>query len=158
MIPVMTDNPDFKPPFHSFIPFRVARLHASLNRQATHLLDLHGGVTLTQWRIIVMLHGDDVGTLSDMSEIASIDKGLLSRNVAALVDEGYVETVRDRDDRRINNLELTEKGRALHAEIYPIMTWRHERLTRDLTPEQIETIQELFDTLDAAAADESYRP
>ncbi|MEL6794250.1 MAG: hypothetical protein AAFP78_12390, partial [Pseudomonadota bacterium] len=95
---------------------------------------------------------------SDMAEIAVIDKGLLSRNLSALVDLGYVSMSRDRADRRVNRLELTDKGRALHARIYPIMTWRHERLTRDLSTEQVEMIQGLFDRLDEAAADESYRP
>ncbi|MEO1612322.1 MAG: MarR family winged helix-turn-helix transcriptional regulator [Pseudomonadota bacterium] len=148
----------YQPSFHSFIAYRVAHLHARLNRQATHLLDKHGGVTLTQWRIIVLLESEGVATLSDMAEIAVIDKGLLSRNLSALVDLGYVSMSRDRADRRVNRLELTDKGRALHARIYPIMTWRHERLTRDLSTEQVEMIQGLFDRLDEAAADESYRP
>ncbi|MEL7463449.1 MAG: MarR family transcriptional regulator [Pseudomonadota bacterium] len=152
------EGSEHQPAFQSFIAYRVAHLHARLNRQATHLLDKHGGVTLTQWRIIVLLESEGVATLSEMAEVAAIDKGLLSRNLSTLVQLGYVAMNRDRTDRRVNRLELTDKGRALHAEIYPIMTWRHERLTRDLSAEQMEMIQSLFDALDDAAADESYRP
>ena len=146
------------PEFQSFIPYRVARLHARLNRQANHLLEKHGGVTLTQWRIIVLLRQESVGTLSEMAETAAIDKGLLSRNVAALVDDGFVEMVRDRSDRRVNRLQLTTSGLELHDRVFPIMTWRHERLSRDLTTEQRTRVQELFDILDAAAEDENYVP
>ena len=146
------------PEFQSFIPYRISRLHGRLNRQATHLLERHGGVTLTQWRIIVLLRNEDVATLSEISEISAIDKGLVSRNLSALVEQGYVQAFRDRSDRRVNRLRLTQKGMELHERIYPIMKWRHTRLTRDLTPQQAEMIQELFDTLDLAATDESYTP
>ena len=147
-----------KPDFRTFIAYRVARLQTRLNQQATHLLQKHGGATMTQWRIIVLLRSNDVETLSDMAELAAIDKGLLSRNIATLVKEGLVETVRDRADRRINRLRLTAKGEELHDRISPIMAWRQRRLTRDMTPDQISALQSALDLLEAAAADEKYSP
>lgn len=152
------DQDDQAAAFRRFIPYRVARLQARLNRQATHLLGKHSGLTLTQWRIIVLLHHDNVSMLSEMAEFAGIDKGLLSRNLATLVDRKLVETVRDRSDRRIKRLQLTKSGAALHDRIFPIMLWRHQRLCRDLTDEQAAMVQDIFDILETAAVDENFVP
>ena len=150
------DNDSFE--FTRFIPYRITRLNARLNRQAATLLERYGAVTLTQWRIILLLKHEGVDTLSEISEISGIDKGLLSRNLTGLIDEGLVVLTRDEIDRRINRLNLTGKGEALHDRIQPIMTWRQERLMRDLTHEQAEAIISAFDVLDRAAEDLSFQP
>ena len=144
--------------FTSFIPYRITRLNARLNRQAATLLERYGDVTLTQWRIILLLKHEGVDTLSEISDISGIDKGLLSRNLTGLIDDGLVEMARDEADRRVNRLHLTASGEALHERIQPIMTWRQQRLMRDLTPEQAEAIIAVFDVLDRAAEDLSFSP
>lgn len=144
--------------FTSFIPYRVTRLNARLNRQAATLLERYGAVTLTQWRIILLLRHEGIDTLSEISDVSGIDKGLLSRNLSGLTEAGLIEIESDAVDRRIKRLKLTEEGERVHERIQPIMTWRQERLMRDLTPEQADAIISAFDVLDRAAEDLSFEP
>lgn len=144
--------------FRKFFPYRITRLNARLNRQAATLLERVGSVTLTQWRIILLLKHEGIDTLSEISDISGIDKGLLSRNLTGLVDEGLVKVASDPVDRRINRLALTAEGEKLHQRVEPIMTWRQERMMRELTPEQLEAVFAAFDVLDRAAEDLSFRP
>lgn len=47
----------------------------------------------------------------ELRKALEIDKGALARTIASLEDKGFLIRSKDRDDRRIRRLELTEKGK-----------------------------------------------
>ena len=139
--------------FEHFVTFQVARAHQAMNIQAARLLEENAGLTLTQWRIVLTIGDGAVDTLSRVAEITLIDKGLLSRNLSTLIKRGLALSTPDPADRRINRISLSDRGRALHDKMLPIMTDRQKRLKRDLSPEEIRLLSQVMPKLERAAQD-----
>ena len=56
---------------------------------------------------------------SDIVAHSSQHKTKVSRAVAALEKRGWLKRESDENDRRVEHLELTKAGRAIHAELAP---------------------------------------
>lgn len=141
---------DAEPNVSEFVTYRIARAHQRLNSQATRLLERHSGLTLTQWRIIVTMAADNLDTLSGIADRTLIDKGLLSRNLSALIRDGLVVSNSDQSDRRINRIALSPDGVAAHDMMLPIMRERQRRLERNLSPEERRIIRDGLEKLEEA--------
>ena len=63
-----------------------------------------------------------------LAEIAGLDPGLTSRCLQELTQRGLVSCERRPGDRRAVWAQLTDEGRALEAQVRPVMRARHERL------------------------------
>ncbi|PJJ82788.1 DNA-binding MarR family transcriptional regulator [Brevirhabdus pacifica] len=134
-----------------FITFRIARLHAKLNIQAAKLLAETAGLSLTQWRIIALLGNMGQCNSSDLVRVSAMDKGLLSRRLKSLVQEGLVVSMVDRSDSRVHPLRLSAKGRRLFEETLPHTRRRQAAIRASLTDEELETLFTIFEKLDRAA-------
>lgn len=134
-----------------FLAYRIERVHVRLTAQATKILAEHCGLTLRQWWIIADMMSEQPRTSTDLARIAEIDKGLLSRNLKALAEQGIVKLERDYEDRRQQIISLTEKGRQIHQDTGPVMNARNEALTRDLSEDEITQLLGLLEKVEASA-------
>ena len=75
------------------------------------------GLTRTQWRVMANLGRFGAMTARDICRVSHIEKTKVSRAVAGLEGEGLLTRATSPDDRRAENLSLTEKGRVVFAEI-----------------------------------------
>jgi DNA-binding MarR family transcriptional regulator len=75
------------------------------------------GLTRTQWRVMANLGRFGAMTARDICQISHIDKTKVSRAVAGMEAEGLLTRATHTEDRRVENLSLTAKGRAVFAEI-----------------------------------------
>ena len=71
-------------------------------------------LTLSQWRAIVVLAGDDDQRVSDLADRLGISLPSASRLMRRLERRGLVSAERDETDRRATLLRLTVRGRAAH--------------------------------------------
>jgi len=81
-----------------------------------------------------------------------LDKGAVSRSLAALQRMGIVSIREDGADNRRNNVAFTAKGRALHDEIVPTALERQTNLVADLKPEEIRVFLGLIERMQARVA------
>jgi DNA-binding MarR family transcriptional regulator len=98
----------------------------------------------------------DAGTMraSDVADAVMSDPSTVSRQVAHLVDLGYVERRRDTSDRRAYHLALTEAG-ATALQVQRRARDAHlARLTREWSDEDRCTLARLADRLAADLSDE----
>jgi len=107
------------------------RLHSA----AIHLLrrlrieDDASGLTAPRLSALsVLVFGGD-STLGDLARAEQVKPPTMSRLVAGLVRDGLAESTRDPDDRRVQRIRATAKGRAL---LEAGRARRVERLTREL--------------------------
>ena len=70
-------------------------------------------ITYQQWTVLMLLYADMARTSTDMSRQMCHDAGAMTRLVDQLEKRGFVDRLRDTNDRRIINLTLTDSGRAL---------------------------------------------
>lgn len=147
----MSKDTETNPDYRRFIVFRILRAHSGLTLQTNRILEKNGGLTSTQWRILAVMEGEGASTLSDIAEISTIDKGLLSRNLTPMLERGWITAQPDPHDGRIKRLSVSDEGRALHDRVLPLMIKRHERIARDLTDEERDALFTALDKIEAAS-------
>ena len=135
----------------NFLPYRLSVL-AQLVSESLH--DLYVGpfkLTVTQWRVMAALGRFAPLTASDVGQRIVMDKVAVSRAVAGLMKRGLVERAPDRRDRRRVSLELSARGRAMHARIVPIALSYERRLYEALGDDERRLFDSLADRLFAHA-------
>ncbi|MEO1611850.1 MAG: MarR family winged helix-turn-helix transcriptional regulator [Pseudomonadota bacterium] len=139
-----------------FVAFRVERAHARITAQAARVLAQDGELTPRQWWIITDMVAEQPATATELAQIADLDKGLLSRNLKALREMGFVSMERDPTDQRQQLIQLTEAGRRKHDELLPLMTARNRWLVHDVSDGELETTFRVLEKLERAAETTSF--
>lgn len=132
------------------ITYRLARLQAKMNAHATRVLKDNSGLTLMQWRVLVVLNTYAPSTITQITRLTEFDKALISRTVQSLVSQKLISSKADKSDLRQHNLKLTAKGRRVYAEAAPAMFARQSALSGALTDEQHDALFDALDRLEAA--------
>ncbi len=139
-------------PLQQFVTFRMSRVQARLNAQASDILERHSGLSLIQWRTIAILAILGETTPMAVARFGRLDKGLLSRKLKALIADGLVSSRSDPNDQRRQLLSLTRAGRAVYDRLLPIMEARQAHLVADLDPQQRSAFLEALDKIEQATA------
>ncbi len=134
----------------NMLSYRFARLNARLNAQASKILSQNGGLSLTQWRVLVML--DTLGETSHkkIADKTEFDKGLLSRTIKGMVKNGIIKSKINQSDGRGHILEMTDVGRSVFKNAKPHMRQRQQNLLDCLSDSEREILFIAISKLDAA--------
>ena len=143
-------------PLHQFITYRLSRVQAKLNAQATRLLRATSGITLIQWRIIALTGAAGETRLSDLARAAALDKGLLSRNLKTLIEDDIVLSRPDESDHRAQILSLAPRGQKIFERTLPVTRRRQAGLRRHLTEEELAIFRRVLDKLEIAAEEQDF--
>mgnify|MGYP003407364304 CR=1 FL=1 len=77
------------------------------------------GITRREWRVLSSL-ADVEGVLSsELAVRATLDRARTSRAITSLTDKGLLRREPKPSDRREVHVFLTERGRAVYAEVFP---------------------------------------
>jgi len=76
-------------------------------------------------------------SVSDLLDTLRITKQSLSRVLKQLVEDGYISSKPDKNDRRKRNLRLTEKGQALEDQLSSLQRARVAKAYREAGPEAV---------------------
>ncbi|MDG1211541.1 MAG: MarR family transcriptional regulator [Paracoccaceae bacterium] len=130
-------------------------MQAKLNAQASRLLTREAGISLTQWRMLLIIGSLKNARLSDIVRESALDKGQVSRTLKKMVADALVNREAIENDQRASGLTLTDKGQSLLTRILPLMTKRREHLTGSLAVIELDVLFDALDKLDISAeADE----
>lgn len=101
---------------HSF--FWMTQVIACRDRQLA--LELKGeGLRVPEWRALASLHAKKSLSMSELSDLASIDRSTLTRTMDRMQKAGWVTRLSDSDDMRVTRLALTAAGQRLFARVWP---------------------------------------
>lgn len=110
--------PTFDLEGHSF--FWMTQVMACRDRQlAQELKD--EGLRVPEWRALASLHAKKSLSMSELSDLASIDRSTLTRTMDRMQKSGWVTRLSDSDDMRVTRLALTASGQRLFARVWPIV-------------------------------------
>src|SRR5690606_21225691 len=104
------------------------------------------GVNLTreQWSVLAVLWKTDGCSQQVIANSTSRDKPSVTRLVDNLVRDGYVIRKNHENDRRLNLIFLTEKGKEVEKVVMEIVDATIEKATKGLSDEQIVAIRDAF--------------
>lgn len=119
-----------------YVPYFLTAISNTWSRSSSRLYLERFGVGVTEWRVISQLAIEPRIAAQRICEVIGLDKGAVSRSVAALVAAGHVVEDADGRDARRQLLELTESGYALHDRLIALATARERMMLEGFTPEE----------------------
>lgn len=132
-----------------FMPFRFNRLAAELsNALATEYISRYG-IDIPEWRVLATLGlHEEPRSAQYVVRCTRTHKSRISRAVSSLVTLGYVARLDGAEDKRETLLELTPKGRAVYAELVPLLLKREAAILSCLTADEQAQLDQLMDKLE----------
>jgi MarR family transcriptional regulator, transcriptional regulator for hemolysin len=106
------------------------------------------GGSMPMWFILTNLKGEAWRTQHELARALRIEGPTLTRHLDGLEDEGLVVRRRDPADRRAVSVELTDLGRAKHAEMLRAVQTFNRRLLSGLSEAEIEELRALLARLE----------
>lgn len=98
--------------------FWLTQVIAGRDRRLAEALDGHG-LRASEWRVLASLHARQRCSMSELAELASIDRSTLTRIVDRMQQAGWLTRLSDTEDMRVTRLAPTAAGEKLFARIWP---------------------------------------
>ena len=118
----MTMTKDTTIELKDFWPYQVVVLADQVSRHTNNILKTHGSLNLSQWRVLAAIGEKEGRSAAEVVAMTPMDKGIVSRATASLVEDGFIRKKNDPDDRRRSELFLTAKGRKHYQTISQALT------------------------------------
>jgi DNA-binding MarR family transcriptional regulator len=103
-----------------FLPYQMAVLSNRVSDEFSKKYRDKFGISVSEWRVVAHLSQAEKVSIREVYKQVQMDKSKASRAAARLEKAGYVLKKTNPADRRLVELSLTAKGRAMHDEIGPM--------------------------------------
>jgi len=117
MISAMKDAPF---DLDAFLPYRIALLSRRLSRAFEERYRARFGISVAEWRVVAHLSQSGAVSVREIVARTDMEKSRVSRAATRLETAGYVAKCAHAGDRRLIELTLTARGRAMMAELGPL--------------------------------------
>lgn len=104
----------------SFTPYRLTVAAKKLSDGLAKRYQSQYGISVPEWRVLVNLSQADGVSVRDIEAKVALEKSKVSRAATRLEAQGYIVKQINENDRRLVQLALTDKGRALMDELLPM--------------------------------------
>jgi MarR family transcriptional regulator for hemolysin len=134
----------------------IGRAVADADKRLARAFDAalaEAGGTLPTWLILLALKQQRWRTQLDLAQAVGIGNPTLTHHVDGLERAGLVTRVRDRDDRRVTRVELTDAGDAMFHRLRRVATAFDRRVTSGLSREELVQLRGLLARLEANVAE-----
>ena len=128
----MNDAPPFD--LMHFMPYRMAAAAQLLSDQLAAIYRARSDLSNAEWRVLAHLAHSGNVSVRDIEVRVGMEKSKVSRAAARLEEQGLIEKRVNETDRRLLQLTLTQKGRALMAELLPLAAAFQADVERRLGP------------------------
>ncbi len=114
-----------------FLPWQLAELAERVSRGLSGLYRDKFGISVAEWRVVAHLSQAEKVSVREIHARVRMGKWQVSRAAQRLESRGYIRKRTGRTDRRLVELSLTPKGRAMVNEIIPLaLEYEKELLAR----------------------------
>lgn len=134
------------------LDYRLYLVYREFGCHHERMLNNEFGINRRRWRLIATVHDLEGATLSEIAELAELDRAQASRTVGTMVREGLLRRLSNPDNARFAKIVFTDKGRELYDKILKRYREMNLALIDDLTVEEIHQLDKLINKLRAAAA------
>jgi DNA-binding MarR family transcriptional regulator len=131
-----------------FLPFRLMSAAEIMSLQFAERYRQKYAMTRPEWRTFAIA-GEHKGiTAKEVGAISGMHKTKISRAVGSLEKRGWVTRQRDTQDKRIEHIKLTAKGRTHYAILVNEANEFSDALSQKLGPKAMATIWKAIALLD----------
>lgn len=103
-----------------FLPYQIAVLSSRISAGfSKHYREAYG-ITVSEWRVVAHLSQANSVSVREIHKRVDMDKPKVSRAASRLEGAGFITKTVNPHDRRLVELELTEKGRDMIDALAPI--------------------------------------
>lgn len=142
---------------HTSIGYLSRVLFRSFSR-AMERRSLRFGVSGGQWRFLRQLWVEDGLTQRDLSRRVGMREPSTVTAVNSLVKSGFVQRVPSETDRRKIHIHLTDRARALKADLLPYVAEVNALATVGIDPDELAVFVKVLDRINANLASEADEP
>ncbi len=142
-----TPEDDILPPSRS-VGYLVRQTHRAFTRALQTRISPRG-VSIGMWFFLRALWQEDGVSQRELSQRVGMMEPTTASALTNMERKGLVRRVRNRTDRRIVNVFLTERGRALRRELLPLAAEVNEVALRGLTAGDVAHLRALLAKLQA---------
>ena len=129
------------------IGLQLAHTAKTVSRAFSDALAGVGGSVPT-WLILTHLMGEDWPAQHQLARAMHIEGPTLTRHLDGLEEAGLVVRKREAGDRRAVHVELTDAGRAKHAEMLQAVVGFNRRLTGGLSETELDELRGLLERVE----------
>lgn len=122
----------------TYVPGLLLWLSNKVASSASSLYNEKFGIGVTEWRLLSYFKIYPWSTASKACELMGLDKGAVSRSVAMLVDNGWLES-RPQGLRKIE-YHVTPNGNKLHNAVFRLAMAREQALLDGFKPDERELL------------------
>ncbi|MET0311694.1 MAG: MarR family transcriptional regulator [Burkholderiaceae bacterium] len=133
--------------------YRLSRLLGTAGSMVIRLCEGRFGITRREWRVLAILAHEEGLLSSQLAERAQLDRARTSKAVTSLAAKKLVDRQPRPGDRRQAALRLTDAGRSLYAELYPLVMRINAELLAPLREDQVARLDEMLDSLQARSVE-----
>lgn len=130
-----------------FLPYRISILSNRLSAIIAQTYKNKFALSTTEWRIMAVL-GEYAGSSAEEVSIKTqVEKSIVSRSLSKLLNRRLVSRSVDVNDRRRQNLTLTQTGEDIYSQIVPVSYAYEDRLLECFNREERAIFDSLVDRL-----------
>ncbi|MGQ0654497.1 MAG: MarR family winged helix-turn-helix transcriptional regulator [Betaproteobacteria bacterium] len=111
------------------------------------------GLRVPAWRAFAALYAKKLCTMSELAELATIDRTTLTRTIDRMQDAGWLERLADETDMRVTRLSLTAAGRRMFDRIWPEVEKLNALALEGLSKAEIRQLQDILSRMHANLED-----
>lgn len=131
--------------------YRVSRLLSVSGALVTRLCEGRFGITRREWRLVALLENHGALSPSELASLAHLDRAIISRLVSGLIDKGLLVRTHSAKDGRRASVDLTERGRQLYVELFPLSCNINCAILSSLNSTQVRVLDKALTVLTEAA-------
>ena len=150
-----TPEDDILPPSRS-VGYLVRQTHRAFTRALQARIAPHG-VSIGMWFFLRALWQEDGVSQRELSQRVGMMEPTTASALTNMERKGLVRRIRNRTDRRVVNVFLTERGRVLRRELLPLAAEVNEAALRGVSVNEVAQLRALLaklrTRLDADIAD-----
>jgi len=105
------------------------------------------GLRVPEWRVLAALYARQKCTMSELADLATIDRTTLTRTVDRMQDAGWLSRLSDSEDMRVTRLALTAAGRKLFDKIWPTVARLNELALAGLSKADVQLLHKLLEQM-----------
>ncbi|HYX64399.1 MAG TPA: MarR family transcriptional regulator [Burkholderiales bacterium] len=94
-----------------------------------------------EWRALAAIYSRRACTMSELAELASIDRTTLTRTIDRMQESGWLGRNADGEDMRVTRLALTAAGERLFARVWPTVERLNDAALAGLSAAAVERLR-----------------
>jgi DNA-binding MarR family transcriptional regulator len=102
------------------------------------------GLRVPEWRALAALYARQRCTMSELADLATIDRTTLTRTVDRMESAGWLARLADAADMRVTRLELSAAGRRMFERIWPEVEKLNALALEGLSKAEIRELQRIL--------------